>query len=100
MTRLAGLAAIDKTSCGRAIEKLAGKNMVRIAFDPNDRRQRYPSLTADGVAALRGTWPGVRRIRGRLLEGLDPESHDQFLALLRSFVEIKNDESRAPHRDL
>lgn len=98
MTRLAGLAAVDKTSCGRAVSKLADDGLVKVSADRKDGRQKRLSATADGQRMVIGALPRVRRMRDRILGGLNEQERGQFLSILKVFVTKNNEQSRAPYR--
>jgi MarR family transcriptional regulator, lower aerobic nicotinate degradation pathway regulator len=95
-TRLGGLAAIDKSSCGRAVEKLAQRKLILVRFSSEDRRQRELHLSEKGSALLSEAVPAARRIRKRLFSTLSPAQQTQFLASLAAFVDANNEASRAP----
>jgi DNA-binding MarR family transcriptional regulator len=97
-TRLAGLAAIDKTSCGRAVERLARDGLVQVRRGAEDRRQHSLALTDRGTSTLRNTIPGMRRIRERLLSTMPAADQRRLLRSLEVFVTANNEQSRAPYR--
>ena len=47
---------------------------------------------------LARTVPGVRRMQQALLSHLDTAEQQEFMRLLRKFVDLGNDHSRAPLR--
>ena len=96
-TRLGGLAAIDKSSCGRAVEKLAQRKLISVHLGREDRRQRELYLTDKGRALLPFQ---ERRIRKRLLSALTATQQAEFLSSLAAFVDANNGASRAPFSDL
>jgi DNA-binding MarR family transcriptional regulator len=95
-TRLAGLAAIDKTSCWRALEKLAARKLVKVTAGADDRRKRVIELTAAGTAHLKLALPRSRNVQKRLMSASDPAGKSQFLKVLKDFVTANNEASRAP----
>ena len=95
-TRLGGLAAIDKSSCGRSVEKLAQRQLLSVHLGREDRRQRELHLTDKGRALLLEAIPGARRIRKRLLAALSAPQQADFLSSLAAFVDANNASSRAP----
>ena len=99
-TRLGGLAAIDKSSCGRSVEKLAQRKLLSVHLGREDRRQRELYLTDKGRALLLEAIPGARRIRKRLLAALTATQQAEFLSSLAAFVDANNEASRAPFSDL
>lgn len=97
-TRLAGLAAIDKTSCGRAIDRLSRAGLVVVRRGDVDRRQNSLALTPAGKRVLRDALPRIRRVRERLLSGLSKRDQAALLRSLDVFVTANNEQSRAPLR--
>lgn len=95
-TRLAGLAAIDKTSCWRGLEKLAARKLVKVTAGADDRRKRVIELTAAGTAHLKLALPRSRNVQKRLMSASNSEQRSQFLKVLKDFVTANNEASRAP----
>jgi DNA-binding MarR family transcriptional regulator len=95
-TTVAGLAAIDKTSCWRAIESLRKRDLVSVALDNKDRRSRVLKLTTAGRRLLDKAVPRSRSVQRRLLEPLDRKQQQAFLEAMQMFVEANNNNSRAP----
>jgi MarR family transcriptional regulator, lower aerobic nicotinate degradation pathway regulator len=93
---VAGLAAIDKTSCWRAIESLRKRDLVSVALDNRDRRSRVLKLTTAGRRLLDKAVPRSRSVQRRLLEPLDRKQQQAFLEAMQMFVEANNNNSRAP----
>lgn len=100
MTRLAGLAAVDKTSCGRAVAKLADGGLIRLSADKTDGRQKRLSLLPEGQRMVVSALPGARKMRERLLVAFTSQERTAFLSILKTFVTKNNEQSRAPHRAL
>lgn len=98
MTRLAGLAAVDKTSCGRAVSKLHDRGLVQVSPILEDRRQKRLSATQAGENMIIQALPGVRKLKGRLLGALSQKEQEAFNEALRVFVDRNNNQSRAPQR--
>lgn len=98
MTRLAGFAAVDKTSCGRAVSKLVERGFLQVSPIVEDLRQKRLSVTKDGELAIEQTRPGVGRLRDRLLGVLSREEQKNLLEALEVFVRKNNELSRAPQR--
>lgn len=98
MTRLAGLAAVDKTSCGRAVAKLVQRGFLQVSPIVEDLRQKRLSVTPQGDEAIQQTRPGVGLLRERLLGVFSPEEQENLLEALQTFVNKNNELSRAPQR--
>jgi DNA-binding MarR family transcriptional regulator len=96
---LAGLAALDRSNTARLAGALEARGLLRRAPDPNDRRARRLSLTADGQALLRRAAPAVERVQRELLAPLSGvEERRAFVAALGKIADVHNEISRAPLR--
>jgi DNA-binding MarR family transcriptional regulator len=95
-TRLAGLAAIDKTSCWRAIEKLAARKLVKVTAGTEDRRTRVIELTAARTAHLKLALPRSRNVHNRLMSTSNTKQKTLLLKVLKDFVIANNEASRVP----
>jgi DNA-binding MarR family transcriptional regulator len=62
------------------------------------RRQRALRLTAEGEAVLAALVPHLRAMNKALLSRLDAGERSEFMRLLRKFVQVNNEQSRAPMR--
>lgn len=60
------------------------------------RRQRSLELTDEGRAVLARLVPGIHALNQTMLDTLDPAEREQFMRLLRKFVQLNNAQSRAP----
>lgn len=98
MTSLAGFAAVDKTSCGRAVAKLSERGYLQISPILEDLRQKRLSVTPEGKRVIDQTRPGVSRLRERLLGVLTEEEQINLINALQVFVSRNNELSRAPQR--
>lgn len=79
---LAGLAALDRSTIGDVVARLARRGLLRRAPDPADRRSRVLGLTPSGRRKLGAVESAVRRAQRRMLAPLDREERAVFLALL------------------
>jgi DNA-binding MarR family transcriptional regulator len=93
---LAQEVALDTSTAAEIAARLENKGWIVREVLP--RRQRRLLLTAEGEAVLARTVPGVRRMQQVLLSNLDAAEQQEFLRLLRKFVHLGNDQSRAPLR--
>jgi DNA-binding MarR family transcriptional regulator len=62
------------------------------------RRQRRLLLTPAGEALLAQVMPDVAQLRAGLFEGMGEADALEFVRLLRKFVHLNNEQSRAPLR--
>ncbi|PPQ29044.1 MarR family winged helix-turn-helix transcriptional regulator [Rhodopila globiformis] len=95
---LAGMAALDRSNAARLALALETRGLLRRAPDPNDRRVRRLSLTAEGQALLRRAQPAVERVQEDLLAPLKPAERRTFVAALEKIADAHNESSRAPLR--
>jgi DNA-binding MarR family transcriptional regulator len=93
---LAELVALDTSSTAELAVRLEGKGWIVRELLP--RRQRALRLTPAGQAMLDQLLPGMRRMQRKLMAPLAPDEQDELLRLLRKFVHLNNDKSRAPLR--
>ncbi len=93
---LAQEVALDTSTAAEMAARLENKGWITREVLP--RRQRRLLLTAEGEAVLARTVPGVRRMQQVLLSKLDAAEQQEFMRLLRKFVLLGNEQSRAPMR--
>jgi DNA-binding MarR family transcriptional regulator len=93
---LAQEVALDTSTAAEIAARLETKGWITREVLP--RRQRRLLLTAEGEAVLARTVPGVRRVQQALLSKLDAAEQQEFMRLLRKFVHLGNEQSRAPMR--
>jgi DNA-binding MarR family transcriptional regulator len=95
---LAGMAALDRSNAARLAVALEVRGLLRRALDPNDRRVRRLSLTAEGQALLQRAKAAVERVQEDLLTPLKPAERRAFVAALEKIANAHNANSRAPLR--
>lgn len=98
VSTLAQAAAIDKTSCGRAITRLSRKKFVRIAISQDDGRQKCLFLTQQGRQIFASCSESIERIEEQLLGRFSPQEKLAFMGILHKFVDRNNEISRAPFK--
>lgn len=91
---LAGLVALDKSTTADIAMRLESRGWIR--REVIARGQKCLSLTAEGQAVLTAMVPSVHKLRDRLLANLLPSEKAEFMRLLKKFVHLNNDQSRAP----
>lgn len=94
--RLARLIGIDTSSAALTAAKLESRGLMARTVSATDRRLLSLRLTPEGEQLLDDTVSGVYRMRERLLSPLTASEQKIFMRLLRKFVHLNNDESRAP----
>lgn len=83
---LAQLIALDTSTTADTATRLEAKGWVHREVLP--RRQRSLSLTAQGQAILAELTPGAERMQDALMSHFKPAEQQEFLRLLRTFVNL------------
>jgi DNA-binding MarR family transcriptional regulator len=86
--------ALDNSTTAETAARLETKGLIVREMLP--RRQRRLVLTAAGQQLLDDLVPAVHRMRKAMLSSLDPAEQKEFIRLLRKFVHLNNEQSRAP----
>ena len=95
---LARQIGLDTSTTALTAARLEGRGVLRRDVSETDRRLLQLTLTVEGEALLESTVSGVHAMREKLLSSLPQEEREVFMALLRKFVHINNEQSRAPLR--
>ncbi len=95
---LAGLVALDKSTTADMAVRLESKGWIQREVFPRGRR--CLTLTADGEAVLASMAPSVLELRDKMLAKLSSEENIEFSRLLKKFVHLNNECSRAPLQTL
>ena len=93
---LARRIGLDTSTTALTAARLESKGLLTRTIVENNRRQLKLALTLDGEAWLQSLVPGVHKMRQQMLAALDPEEQELFVHLLRKFVDVNNEQSRAP----
>ncbi len=93
---LARTIGFDTSTIGGVIDRLEARGLVQRNADPEDRRVRRLTLTAEGRALLAHVLPAMLRAQQRMLEPLPPAERTEFMRMLRTLVTANNELSRAP----
>ena len=93
---LARLSALDTSTAANLAVRLEQRGLVRRTVPERSKRFRLLFLTARGVRLVKKLSPSGRLVSRRLMQALDPKEQKIFLRLLKKFVHLNNDESRAP----
>jgi DNA-binding MarR family transcriptional regulator len=93
---LAREVALDTSTTADIAARLENKGWIVREVLP--RRQRRLLLTPAGEAVLARLVPGLQRMNAAMLGGLDADERETFMRLLRKFVQLNNEQSRAPQR--
>ena len=76
--------------------RLEERGLVRRMMPMKSRRFRLLHLTPQGTNLLKKLVPSSLLLARRLLKALDKDEQRVFLDLLKKFVHLNNEESRAP----
>lgn len=93
---LAKFIGIDTSSAALTAARLEKRGLITRVMSAVDRRLLSLRLTPDGAILLENTVNGVHTMRKRMLSRLTGDEQEIFMALLRKFVNLNNEESRAP----
>lgn len=93
---LARSIALDTSTAAAVAARLEEKGLLRRSAVEGNRRQLQLHLTSEGEQVLQQLVSGVHEMREQLLSTLEPHEREQFMLLLRKFVQLNNDQSRAP----
>jgi len=93
---LARLCALDTSTAANLAVRLEERGFIKRIVPANSKRFRLLRLTPQGTALLKKLLPSGRLLSRRLLQALDKKEQKIFLRLLKKFVHLNNEESRAP----
>jgi MarR family transcriptional regulator, temperature-dependent positive regulator of motility len=93
---LARLCALDTSTAADLAVRLEERGLVRRMMPMKSRRYRVLHITPDGEAMLKRLIPSASVLSRRLLQELDKQEQTIFMRLLRKFVHLNNEQSRAP----
>ena len=83
---LGRLTAMDSATIKGVVERLAGKGLVSLRADPDDRRLRQVDLTGKGREVFARAHKGAMAARRDTLEPLSADEATMFEALLSKLV--------------
>jgi len=93
---LARFCALDTSTAADLAVRLEERGLVRRMMPMKSKRFRLLHLTSEGTALLRKLVPRSTVLASRLLQALNRDEKKVFMDLLKKFVHLNNDESRAP----
>ena len=93
---LAQRVALDTSTTADIAVRLEARGLIVRELLP--RRQRRLLLTPEGEALVTGMTPAMDALQHGLLDGMGEADGLELLRLLRKFVQLNNDQSRAPLR--
>ena len=93
---LARLCALDTSTAADLAVRLEERGLVRRMMPMKSKRFRLLHLTPEGTLLLKKLVPSSQLLARRLLKALNREEQKVFVHLLKKFVHLNNEESRAP----
>jgi MarR family transcriptional regulator, temperature-dependent positive regulator of motility len=93
---LAKFCALDTSTAADLAVRLQERGLVRRVMATKSKRFRLLHLTPKAAALLKKLVPRSTVLASRLLQALNREEQKVFMQLLKKFVHLNNNESRAP----
>ena len=93
---LARLCALDTSTAADLAVRLEERGLVRRMMPMKSRRYRLLHLTPQGSELVKRLIPSAYVLSRRLLRALNKDEQKIFMRMLKKFVHLNNQESRAP----
>jgi DNA-binding MarR family transcriptional regulator len=93
---LARLCALDTSTAADLAVRLEERGLLERMMPMKSRRFRLLHLTPEGVALLKKLIPSAYLLQRKLMRELTRDEQKVFLRLLKKFVHLNNEKSRAP----
>ncbi len=93
---LARRVGLDNSTAALTAARMETKGLLKRTVVSGNRRQLQLTLTPQGTALLESLVDGVHRMREQLFSSLSRSEQEEFMRLLRKFVHLNNESSRAP----
>jgi DNA-binding MarR family transcriptional regulator len=93
---LARYCALDTSTAADLAVRLEERGLVKRMMPMKSKRFRVLHLTPEGVVLLKKLVPSVYMMNRRLVQPLNKDEQKLFLRLLKKFVHLNNEKSRAP----
>ncbi|HEY1281327.1 MAG TPA: MarR family transcriptional regulator [Acidimicrobiales bacterium] len=87
---LSNLVAIDRTTIGGMVSRLAARGYIHDIADPCDGRRKLLRLTPEGERLLETLVPRIGAVTDRLLAPLTPAERTTFLELLAKIATVED----------
>jgi len=91
-TRLSEIIYFDRSTIGDVLDRMEGKDWIRRASTPTDRRIKLLELSPAGQSVLQQVEPGIRRIQERLLAPLTATEAKTLIRLLGKMADAVEDD--------
>jgi DNA-binding MarR family transcriptional regulator len=75
-------AALDKSTCGDLVDRLARRGFVEAGPDPDDRRRKLVRITGEGLGRLAAATPQQREVHSAALARLSETDRAELNRLL------------------
>ena len=95
---IATLVGIDRSTTALVVSKLEEAGYIERRDDEIDKRRKIITLSKAGHAMLDRVAQPAQRARERALEAFSAKDAAKFLSLLERFVDVFNEQTRAPIR--
>lgn len=86
-TGVSGMMNLDRSTVSLVIGLLEQQGLIKRQSDPADRRRRLLTITAAGREVLRKMQQPARIAQERVLAVFDPVQREEFMRLLKLFVD-------------
>lgn len=93
---LARMCALDTSTAADLAVRLEERGLVMRMMPMKSKRFRLLHLTSEGKALVEKLIPSSRGLARELLKALDRDEQKVFVRLLKKFVHLNNEVSRAP----
>jgi len=91
-TRLSEIIYFDRSTIGDVLDRMEGKDWIRRASTPTDRRIKLLEISPAGQSVLQQVEPGIRRIQERLLAPLTATEAKTLIRLLGKMADAVEDD--------
>jgi DNA-binding MarR family transcriptional regulator len=92
---IANALGIDRTNVADVLRRLSDAGLIERRRSEKDKRSVISRLTPAGEAQLKSLYPAMVRAQERLLDCLEPERREAFVATLMELLEANNKFGRA-----
>ena len=91
-TRLSEIIYFDRSTIGDVLDRMVGKDWIRRASTPTDRRIKLLEITPAGQGVLQQVEPAIGRVQARLLAPLSSAEAKTLTRLLSKMADaVEND---------
>jgi DNA-binding MarR family transcriptional regulator len=91
-TRLSEIIYFDRSTIGDVLDRMVGKDWIRRASTPTDRRIKLLEITPAGQGVLQQVEPAIARVQARLLAPLSSAEAKTLTRLLSKMADAVEDD--------